>query len=181
MRFQNGTGTLEVLQKTKNAFPRWARSVVFLCSHPARERDFCFLQHLCSESARFSPAKMGEPPGDLCSRFTFIYEKRFRPPGARFGPRGRQNRKKPKRIQSHAKKLQRFISTNFDAGSLNLASERLETAGNLIFRYFFYKNSKIGPQKNRLSPTHALISTNFDAGSLNLAPESLETAGNLDF
>ena len=103
MRFQNGTGTLEVLQKTKIEFPRWARSVVFLCSHPAWERDFCFLQHLCSESAWFSLAKMGDKPRDLCSRFKFIYEKRFRPPGARFGPQGPGKRKKPKKFQSDAK------------------------------------------------------------------------------
>ena len=31
----------------------------------------------------------------------------------------------------------RFIPTNFDAGSSNLASERLETAGNPIFHQFF--------------------------------------------
>ena len=106
MRFQNGTGTLEVLQKTKNAFPRWARSVVFLCSHPAWERDFCFLQHLCSESARFSPAKMGEPPWNPCSRFKFIYDKRFRPPGGPFRAPGARKTQKTKKIQSGAKILQ---------------------------------------------------------------------------
>ena len=98
-RFQNSTGTLEVLQKTKIEFPRWARSVVFLCSHPAWERDFCFLQHLCSESASFSPAKMGDQPRDLCSRFKFIYEKRLSLRGPVSGPGGLENTKNLKKIE----------------------------------------------------------------------------------
>ena len=48
-----------------------------------------------------------------------------------------------------------FISTNFDAGSSNLASERPETAGNLIFCVFFVKLRKKckirAPQKGNSS------------------------------
>ena len=71
-RFKNDTLAWEVVQKSKIAFPRWARTPKKLRSHPARERNFAFLQHRPSESVVFTRQKGGRPRGDLLPGFKFL-------------------------------------------------------------------------------------------------------------
>ena len=60
---------------------------------------------------------------------------------------GYLSRKKIQKIEKRASVSDRLISTNFDAGSSNLASERRETAGDPIFQKIlktYAKNLKKG-------------------------------------
>ena len=63
------------------------------------------------------------------------------------------------KLQNKGPPPNRLTSTNFDAGSSNLASERRETAGNLIFRKFFeIRKYQLGV---RYSPIFAFFLRNF--------------------
>ena len=68
------------------------------------------------------------------------------------------------------------VSTNSDTGSSNLASERPETAGNLVFRQFVSivtpKLQNKAPKKNRSQ------SVDFDEFGCRELESRLRTAGN---
>ena len=60
-------------------------------------------------------------------------------------------------MQKNGPQKSRLISTNFDAGSSNLASERRETAGNPIFQFFSHFFAKTPEEEQKEPPASESI------------------------